>query len=330
MKVLITGASGFIGGYMSRYCAEAGCSVLGTDIREPEEAAFVGAFERCDLRDPERISGMIAAFKPDRIYHLGAQSYPTVSMERPLETMLVNVGGTVNVFEGVRAAQINPVVVVACSSAEYGVVAPENLPVNEDHPLRPLHAYGVSKVAQDLLAAQYFANYKIKTIRIRIFNTTGPGKIGDVCSDFTKRAIEVELGIGQSPISVGNLASRRAIIDVRDMVRGLWLVSEHCTHGEVYNIGATTIYSGAELIDEIRLNVTTCFAVREDADLVRRCDEPVIAGDIARFQRCCQWKPELSLRQTIVDMLNCWRSRLSSRIVSANRSTYMPCQEVGA
>jgi GDP-4-dehydro-6-deoxy-D-mannose reductase len=313
MKILITGAGGFIGGYLSRYCSENGCSVLGLDIREPQEGAFVGAFEHCDVRDTERIFTTIARFQPDQIYHLAAQSYPTVSMEKPLDTMVTNACGTINVMEAVRNAQINPVVVVACSSAEYGIVAAENLPVREDHALKPLHPYGVSKVAQDLLTYQYFANYKLRTVRIRIFNTTGPGKMDDVCSDFTKRAIEVELGIRRAPISVGNLRSRRAIIDVRDMVRGLWLAGKHSVHGEVYNVGGTNIHSGADLIEAIRLHVATPVTVREDRALMRTCDEPVIAGDITRFQQCSGWKPEVPLSQTILDMLEWWRTRLGSK-----------------
>src|ERR1700726_2164718 len=170
MNVLITGAGGFIGAYLAKLAASAGHSVLGIDVKEPEEEAFEVKFERCDVRDAARVFDTIASFQPERIFHLAAQSYPTVSMTHPLDTMQINAGGTINIFESVRAAGNKPVVVVACSSAEYGVVAPEDLPVREEHSLRPLHPYGVSKVAQDLLASQYFANYGIRTVRIRIFN----------------------------------------------------------------------------------------------------------------------------------------------------------------
>src|SRR6266851_4684640 len=149
MNVLITGAGGFIGGYLARFAGSAGHSVLGIDRQEPDTEVFRGKFQRVDVCDAARVSETIASFEPQRIFHLAAQSYPTVSMIRPLETMQINAGGTINVFEGVRAAGINPVVIVACSSAEYGVVTPEDLPVREDHALRPLHPYGVSKVAQD-------------------------------------------------------------------------------------------------------------------------------------------------------------------------------------
>jgi len=187
MKVLITGASGFIGGFLTTLCVEAGSSVLGLDICQPEVVRAGADFELCDVRDEARLSRLISSFRPDRIFHLAAQSYPTVSLTKPRETMDINAGGTINLYECLRALGIKPVVVVACSSAEYGPVANEDLPVRESHSLRPLHPYGVSKVAQDLLAAQYFANYSIPSVRIRIFNTTGPGKTGDVCSDLTRR-----------------------------------------------------------------------------------------------------------------------------------------------
>src|SRR5271169_1286802 len=264
MKVMITGAAGFIGGVLAKHCLGAGCSVLGLGITEPEDLWVGGMFEHCDIRDKARLSNLISTFQPDRIFHLAAQSYPTVSLEQPRETIDINVGGTVNLFESLRTAAILPVVVVACSSAEYGPVAATDLPVREDHPLRPLHPYGVSKVAQDLLAAQYFANYRIPCVRIRIFNTTGPGKIGDVCSDLTRRAAEIELGIRDPLLKVGNVTTRRAIIDVRDIVRALWLSAECCEAGDVYNVGATKIYSVPELIETIRSHSRVNFRVEQD------------------------------------------------------------------
>lgn len=315
MNVLITGAGGFMGGYLAKLAESAGHSVLGIDKSDPDGEAFSGTFERCDVRDADRVYATISAFQPQRIFHLAAQSFPTVSMIHPLDTMQINAGGTINIFEGVRAAGIKPVVVVACSSAEYGMVAAEDLPVREEHALRPLHPYGVSKVAQDLLASQYFENYGIPTVRIRIFNTTGPGKRDDVCSDFTKRAVEIELGIRSGPMIVGNLTTRRAIIDVRDMVRALWLAAEHGTHGDVYNVGGSNIYSGQQLIDAIRPILKVPFTLEQDPALLRTCDEPVIAGDTTRFRSCSGWKPEIGLNQTISDMIGWWRNHLAAASV---------------
>src|SRR3974390_2605998 len=179
MRVFITGAAGFIAPFLAKQCIAGGCDVFGVDHREAQNDWPDARFQVCDVRDAARLSNFIAEYKPERIFHLAAQSYPTVSMVRPQETFESNVGGTINLYEALRALKLMPTVVVACSSAEYGLVATKDLPVRETHSLLPLHPYGVSKVAQDLLAAQYFANYKIPSIRIRIFNTTGPGKKDD-------------------------------------------------------------------------------------------------------------------------------------------------------
>jgi len=285
---------------------------MGIDRHGLEEALPGATLEGCDIRDSARLSALLSSFRPDRIFHLAAQSYPTVSMEHPRETLDINVGGTINLFESMRAVGLNSVVVVACSSGEYGPVEAKDLPVREDHALHPLHPYGVSKVGQDLLAAQYFLNYAIPAIRIRIFNTTGPGKLGDVCSDFTKRAIEIELGLHPRSLRVGNLDKRRAIVDARDLVSGLWLASERCEPGEVYNLGASQHYSIQEIIDGIRSRVKVGFNIEQDPVLVRKCDEPVISGDISKFRKCTGWATEIDLATTLQDMLDWWRNRLAS------------------
>lgn len=320
-KVLITGAGGFIGGFLASHCIQEGCPVLGLSIEEPGDGWPSAPFETCDVRDERHLLKIIDTFRPDRIFHLAAQSYPTVSLLKPRETMDINAGGTINVFESLRTVGIKPMVVVACSSAEYGPVTAAELPVRETHPLHPLHPYGVSKVAQDLLAAQYFANYSLPCVRVRIFNTTGPGKQGDVCSDLLKRAAEIELGIRNPVLLVGNVTSRRAIIDVRDMSRGLWLAAERCEPGDVYNVGANRIYSVDELIETIRTLVKTPFTVEQESSLMRGCDELVIAGDTTKFRTRTGWEPEINLLGTLQEMFAWWHQRLSTDVVTGKHAT---------
>jgi GDP-4-dehydro-6-deoxy-D-mannose reductase len=319
MKVMITGAAGFIGGFLAKHCINAGSQVLGIDIGEPRDGWATNEFELCDVRDSARLSGLISKFRPQRIFHLAAQSHPIVSLMRPLETIDTNVTGTVSLFESLRGTGVMPVVVVACSSAEYGPVAERDLPVREDHQLNPLHPYGVSKVAQDLLAAQYFTNYRIPAIRIRIFKTTGPGKLDEVCSDLTKRAVEIELGIRPHSMPVGNLTNRRSIVDVRDLVQALWSSADHCKVGEVYNLGGDDMYSIQEVIEAIRTQVTFRFEVEQRPDLMRSCDEPVTAGDNAKFRSCCAWEPKIRLATTLRDMLEWWRTRLTGAASPGSR-----------
>lgn len=311
MRVLITGGAGFIAQFLSRTCVSAGATVLGTDVVNPP-AGWPGSFENCEIGDEHRLREIVSSFRPDRIFHLAAQSYPTVSLAKARETMDINAGGTINVFECLRSLNLRPVVVVACSSAEYGFVAAEDLPVRESHALQPLHPYGVSKVAQDLLASQYFVNYGIPSVRIRIFNTTGPGKIGDVCSDLTRRAAAIELGVEPPSLRVGNLATKRALVDVRDLVRGLWVAAERCEYGDVYNLGGSRILSIDEVIETIRGYLSIDFDVVQDPGLFRPADEAVIAGDTTKFREKTGWAPEIDLTRTIRDMLDWWKTRLSS------------------
>jgi GDP-4-dehydro-6-deoxy-D-mannose reductase len=318
MKVMITGGGGFIGGFLAKHCMDAGSQVLGIDIVEPQDGRATGAFELCDVRNAARLSDLISRFRPQCIFHLAAQSQPVVSLKRPLETMDTNVGGTISLFESLRTTEVMPVVVVACSSAEYGPVVECDSPIQEDHLLNPLHPYGVSKVAQDLLAAQYFANYAIPTIRVRIFKTTGPGKLDEVCSDLTKRAVEIEMGIRSPSMPVGNLANRRSIVDVRDLVRALWLSVEHCVIGEVYNLGGDGVYSVQEVVEAIRTQVATPFTVEQQPELMRSCDEPITVGDNAKFRSCCNWIPTINLAATLYDMLEWWRIRFTESLQSAS------------
>jgi GDP-mannose 4,6-dehydratase len=314
MNILITGIGGMVGSHLADYLVK-NHRVIGTYYKPtvnlselPKDIELV----ECDVRYFNRLYSIIKQYKPQRIFHLAAQSYPTVSMARPDETMDINVIGTINVFEAIKqlGSSGETKVVVACSSAEYGAsLTPENIPVTENTPLLPLHPYGVSKVAQDLLTYQYFKSDGLYGIRARIFNTTGPRKVNDVCSDFIKRVVEIECG-AIPVLAVGNLETRRAITDVRDLVTALWLLSEKGAAGEVYNISGKFVYKITEIIDIIRQYTTIPFKVQIDDNLLRPTDEPIIYGDSSKLEAITGWKQSLHLKDTIYDMLNYWRNRI--------------------
>lgn len=320
---MITGIGGMVGSHMTDHYAAIGVRPVGlyfnSTVQLSELRDRAELFE-CDVRDSLRVLRLIDRFRPRVIHHLAAQSYPTVSLERPAETLDINLAGTVNVFESIKSIKqrdpsYDPVVVVACSSAEYGAsLTPERIPITEDAPLLPLHPYGVSKVGQDLLAFQYFHSDGIRTIRARIFNTTGPRKVGDAASDFTRRAIEVEIG-QRNGLRVGNLTTRRAITDVRDLVQALILLSNSGEPGEVYNISGQHVYSMQEVVSiVIRLSKVKIDLV-PDPTLLRPTDEPVIFGDSSRLTARTGWKQCIPLEKTIEDMLNWWRDQLMRREV---------------
>ncbi len=225
-----------------------------------------------------RVLQVVSRFRPERIFHLAAQSYPTVSLKSLMITMDTNAGGTINLFESLRAAGLTSHGgggVFECgvwAGGEQGSAGAGRPRIASSPPLWSQQGGPGS------FGGAVFRQLSDAHRPHPIFNTTGPSKLGDVCSDFARRAIEIEMGLQPPVFLTGNLTSRRAIIDVRDMVRGLWLASERCEPGEVYNVGATAIYAVEELIDVIRRNVKTPFTVQPDPALMRPCDELVIRG----------------------------------------------------
>jgi GDP-4-dehydro-6-deoxy-D-mannose reductase len=317
--ILITGACGMVGSHLGEYYFQTlNSQCIGTrfnptiDTSEVKEAI---EYIDCDIRDFDKIFSIIEKYQPTKIFHLAAQSYPTVSCEKPNETIDINVNGTINVFESILKIRktkpdYNPVVVVACSSAEYGSsLMAQTEPVDENVPLLPLHPYGVSKVGQDLITYQYYMNYGLKGIRARIFNTTGTRKVNDVVSDFTKRAILMERGVLKD-FNVGNLSSKRAIADVKDLVSALVLLSDKGAHGDVYNVSGQAIYSMQELIDCIEKVTNQQLNPILDKNLLRPTDEPVIVGNSSKLIAQTGWRQTVSLEKTIEDMVQYWRNKL--------------------
>lgn len=320
MKVMITGVGGMVGSHMTDYLYERGVRPVGLYYNSTVPLSELGDradLVECDVRDALQVYRLIDHHRPSVIYHLAAQSYPAVSWVRPADTLDINLVGTVNICEAVKLLRLadptyEPTIVVACSSAEYGAsLTPDRLPINEDAPLLPLSPYGVSKVAQDLLAYQYHQGDQLKTIRPRIFNTTGPRKVGDVASDFTRRAVEIELGRSKR-LRVGNLSTQRAITDVRDLVRALILLAEYGEAGETYNISGANLYSINEVVELVRQAARVPIELEVDPTLIRPTDEPVIFGDSTRLIACTGWRQEITLQKTIEDMMNYWRIRLGA------------------
>jgi len=314
MKILITGADGFIGSYLMEHFAFKNTDVWGTcyyptiDIRDIEH--LKPRLLRCDVRYFDQVVDVLNQIKPDLIFHMAAQSYPALSWKIPIETLQTNIIGTANLFEAIKLVGLDPVVVVACSSAEYGSVNEAAIPVKESHPLLPLHPYGVSKVAVDLLAYSYWVNDKIKAIRVRIFNTTGPRKVGDVCSDFTYKIVMIEKGKCDPILKVGNLGTYRAILDVRDLIRALVLLWEKGQPGEVYNVSGSKVYQIQEILDIVLKNAKCKVIVRQDPALLRPSDEKIIYGDSTKRTQETGWRQEINIEDTIKDMIKYWRHKI--------------------
>ena len=317
MKVLVTGAGGMVGSHMVEVLFNRGDEVVGIwhkNRKNIEQINLPIKFVQCDLRYGYGIDDIIIDNLPAQIYHLAAQSYPTVSWVSPAETIDVNINGQVAVFEAIKKARkykdssYDPIVVVACSSAEYGETLNElkDPYVKETAELKPLHPYGVSKVGQDLLAFQYYMNDNIRSIRARIFNSTGTRKVNDVTSDFTRRAVEAERN-GVYELRCGNLKTRRAIMDQRDLVHALLLLAEKGKAGDVYNICSEHIYQMEDIVNIIENQIGHELKRNIDPMLIRPTDEKIIVGNVDKLKADTGWRQEISLEQTIADMLEYWR-----------------------
>lgn len=317
MRVLITGITGFVGSHLAEYLLQMKdvevCGIIRwrSDTKNINHIRERLILSEADIRDLVSVKATIEAIKPEKIFHLAAQSFVGTSFHAPQETLTTNIVGQLNIFEAVRSVGINPFIMVAGSSEEYGLVYENELPLKETNPLRPLSPYAVSKVTQDLLGYQYYKSYGLNIIRTRAFNHTGVRR-GEpfVSSNFSKQIALIEKKRQEPVIHVGNLEAVRDFNDVRDIVRAYWLALEKCKPGEVYNISSGKGYRIKEVLD-ILLSLTTVKPqIRQDPLRMRPSDVPILIGDSTKFRKETGWKPEIPFEKTLEDLLNWWRKNV--------------------
>nr|MDO8111073.1 GDP-mannose 4,6-dehydratase [Candidatus Sigynarchaeota archaeon] len=322
---MVTGACGFIGSHLVDFCLSKGHGVLALAKPEVDLANLrhltrkgkkpVQGFElvQADVRDAKKIEELIARFKPDGIFHMAAQSYVQPSWENPRETFDTNLGGTVNVFEPVKKLGLKTRVVVACSSAEYGTITKDDVPIKETLPLQPLHPYGISKVGQDLLARQYFLNFGVDTVRLRYFNQTGIRKVKDACADFAMKVAEIDAGKCKPEMHVGNLETQRDIQDIRDTVKATWLAFEKGEKGDIYNACTgvpTRIRDALGIL--LAMSSKKITVIEKSEEKMRFLDEPIILGDNTKLKKATGYVPDFTIKDTLRSMFEYWKGFYSS------------------
>ena len=317
MKVLITGISGFAGSHLAEYFLAEGKHEIFGAIKWRSDRQNISHIQdrihlfECDIKDAFAMKTIITEIKPEQIFHLAAQSYVSFSWRAPQETLITNIIGELNLFEAVRQVKIDPLIHIAGSSEEYGMVVPEELPITEANALRPLSPYGVSKVTQDLLGYQYFKSYGMKIIRTRAFNHTGPRR-GTVfaTSNFAKQIVEIEKNKRDPVIYVGNLEAVRDFTDVRDVVRAYALSLERCDPGEVYNIASGKGRKIRDMLDMLVALSNADLKIEQDPTRLRPSDVELLIGSSEKFQKKTGWKPEIPFDKTMKDLLDYWREKI--------------------
>jgi GDP-4-dehydro-6-deoxy-D-mannose reductase len=314
MRVLITGAAGFVGRHLTgQLISEDQHQVWGL-VRPGRDTAGLDprvCLVRADLQQRDLVDRALAEVRPDAIYHLASQSSVARSLKDPLPTIVNNVVGQVNLLEACAQYARTARILVVGSNEEYGLTRPDELPIQETKELRPISPYAVSKMTQDMLGHQYFVTHRLQIIRVRPFVHTGPGQASTfVTPAFARQLAEMEAGLREHRMRVGFLDGQRDFTDVRDVARGYRLLIERGTPGEVYNLGTGQPRSIRSILDGLLALTSVEPVVETDPALIRPLEAPVQYPDTSRLHAATGWVPQIPFEQTLHDVLEDWRRRI--------------------
>ena len=290
MRALVTGGSGFVAGWLRRHLEECGDHIIVAD-------------DSTDVTDAGAIGPLVRAAAPDAIYHLAAFTHVGRSWEEPREVFRVNAGGTLEVIQAALQCDPPPRVLLVGSAEVYGTVQPEQLPVTEEAPLRPVSPYAASKVAAEFLGLQAFLGHGLPVIRARAFNHIGPGQHPSFVVPAFARRIEEARARGDRVLPVGNLTPRRDFTDVRDVVRAYRLLVERGVPGEAYNVCSGRAVSIEEIARRMLDLAGADLELVPDPELVRPVDVPVLLGDPAKLRAATGWDQEVGIERSLAEVL---------------------------
>ena len=323
-KILITGIGGFVASHLARYCLEQGDEVIGTyrwneDLNKIKDVENKIKMVPADLLDLSSLIRAIADNKPPVISHLAAQSFVPDSFTNPIITVETNAVGTVNLLEAIRLIKeyidknYDPLIHICSTSEIYGKVEEDEIPITEEHPMRPANPYAVGKLGTDGAAYFYHKYYDFRIITTRMFTHCGIGRtMMSAENNFSRQIALIEKGEQEPVVSHGNLDSVRTWADVRDAVKAYYKMFKFGKVGEVYNIGGNYVKTIGETLDYlISLSpMKDKITKKLDPKLVRKVDVNLQIVDTSKFQRDVDWKPEISFEKLMQDLRNWWREEI--------------------
>jgi len=315
VRVLVTGIDGFIGRHLvTHLTAVAPEAELWGLVQPSAEPRLLAGRVRCvvgDLEDPSSLQRAVESARPELLLHLAGASAIADSWRAPGRVLEVNALGQLRLLDAVRAAGLEPRLVIASSAEVYGRRAPDQQPIGEDAPFAPVSPYGVSKAAQELIATQFAAAYGWATVRLRMFHAAGPGRPSRfVCSGMARQIAEIESGVRPPRIDVGDLDVIRDLVDVRDVARAWWLAATRGEPGAAYNVCSGQGVAIRGLLDLLLARSGATVVVRVDPERLRPADVPIQVGCHDRLSDATGWRPEIPLERTLADLLDWWRTEL--------------------
>jgi GDP-4-dehydro-6-deoxy-D-mannose reductase len=301
MRVLITGAAGFVGRYLIEHCLSCDDNILATDRSVDKYSNKTNLnWVNLDVSDYNKVNLVISDFKPEIVYHLAGMAFVPEAENNFDRALLVNVGGTNNIIRTCHLLQLGCTVLLVSSAEVYGKISDRELPITENTPLRPANNYSLSKLMAEQVAQRYQQFGYVRTIIARPFNHIGPGQDSRfVVSSFCEQLTKISKGQSAPIIKVGNLDARRDFSDVRDIVRAYRLAA--ISGQGVYNFGSGRAISIKSILDQLikisGVNVT----IEQDPTRMRPSEVPIVYGSFEKAYKELGWKPEISIEQTLQD-----------------------------
>ncbi len=310
-KGLVIGAAGFVGNYLIKEMHASGMETYATKLSHEKFGNEYAKVYDLDIMDKDAVVSLLFEIRPDYIFHLAAQSSVGLAWKNPGLTVDVNIKGSLNVMDAVRELFYKPRVLLIGSGEEYGHIQPGETPITETNLLRPGNIYAATKACQNMIGNIYSRAYGMELMMVRAFNHIGPGQAPMfVVSDFCKQVAEIEKGLREPVMKVGNLAAKRDFTDVRDVVKAYVKLIESGEAGETYNVGSGNARAIQDILDLIVSESEADIRVEIDPNKLRPVDVPIIEADITKLNVLTGWKPQIPLEQTIRETLDYWRANV--------------------
>jgi GDP-4-dehydro-6-deoxy-D-mannose reductase len=316
MRTLVTGVTGFAGGYLAEALLARGeADLYGLSRRgewpaEWRHLAGRVTLSACDLTESAAVERVLRQVRPQRIYHLAGYPHVGQSFHEPDAAWSGNLSATRALYEAVDRWGGRPRILFIGSGLVYGPGDSPEEAQDERCLLRPFSPYAASKAAADLVGYQFTCNPGLDIVRARPYNHVGPRQSPQFAiPHFAKQLAAIERGQAPPVLQTGNLSPRRDLTDVRDMVHAYLLLMDKGRTGEAYNIGSGQTVSIQYVVDRLLALSGLTVEVRQRAELVRAADQAVVRADPTKVRQETGWSPRYPLDQTLRDTLDYWREQ---------------------